>query len=211
MTEGETTRAATLTREEKRLAAITYAEASALNSADEAFAIASVLVRQRDARGYAFIDDFMTARPSFAYGARSPKHDVLMAATEQAIEKSFGMRIAVSAARNALAHGLDRSNGAYFWDGYDIRTNYAAHPKVLNGIRITDPTHNVHGISDSTRVRILFLNKVVRDKATGKEKQIKQEKGRYDQVYESTAAYGGTVFWKFSAEYLRITGSREYG
>jgi hypothetical protein len=35
-------------------------------------------------------------------------------------------------------------------------------------------------------------------------------RGRYDHVYESTAAYGGTIFWKFNPEYVRLNHAKEY-
>jgi hypothetical protein len=33
---------------------------------------------------------------------------------------------------------------------------------------------------------------------------------RYDHVYDSTAAQGGTIFWKNNDDYMRITGAKEY-
>ncbi len=31
-----------------------------------------------------------------------------------------------------------------------------------------------------------------------------------DHVYESTAAHGGTIFWKQSSHYLNVTKSKEW-
>lgn len=31
-----------------------------------------------------------------------------------------------------------------------------------------------------------------------------------DHVYESTAAHGGTIFWKFNPDYVKLTRSKEY-
>jgi len=36
------------------------------------------------------------------------------------------------------------------------------------------------------------------------------EIGRYDHVYVSTAAYGGTIFWKLNPEYVKINRAKEY-
>jgi hypothetical protein len=36
------------------------------------------------------------------------------------------------------------------------------------------------------------------------------EVGRYDHIYISTAAYGGTIFWKFNPEYIKINRAKEY-
>ncbi len=37
-----------------------------------------------------------------------------------------------------------------------------------------------------------------------------QVRGKYTHVYESTAAYGGTIFWKYGQDFLRATGNAEY-
>jgi hypothetical protein len=36
------------------------------------------------------------------------------------------------------------------------------------------------------------------------------EVARYDHVYDSTAAYGGTIFWKNNPDYVKATGAKEY-
>jgi hypothetical protein len=43
-----------------------------------------------------------------------------------------------------------------------------------------------------------------------KVKTTKEEVGRYDHVYDSAAAYGGTIFWKFNADDLKISRGKEY-
>ncbi|WP_446915452.1 hypothetical protein, partial [Klebsiella pneumoniae] len=52
--------------EERLLAAMAYGEASASNDANELKALASVLVRQRDARGYATMKEFIDGEPSYS-------------------------------------------------------------------------------------------------------------------------------------------------
>ena len=48
-------------------------------------------------------------------------------------------------------------------------------------------------------------------KQSGKEISREQvEIGRYDHVYVSTAAYGSTIFWKNSEEYMKVTNAKEY-
>jgi len=32
----------------------------------------------------------------------------------------------------------------------------------------------------------------------------------HTHVYESTAAYGGTIFWKYNADFLKATGNKEF-
>lgn len=119
------------------------------------------------------------------------------------------MSNAVRAARNAMAaDGVDYSGGAYFWDGSDIKTNYNNHFKVRHGIKFTDSSHNIYGIKESTA--LVIKTKTTKRKVDGKIVVKKEEIYRYDHIYESTAGYGGTIFWRQNPDYLRYTRSREY-
>jgi hypothetical protein len=91
-----------------------------------------------------------------------------MKSSEQEIEKHPGMKAAVAAAVNALNGGEDKSNGAYFWDGADIKTNYAGHFKVRRGIKFTEPSHNIYHILESSKIEILYKITKTRDRKTGK-------------------------------------------
>lgn len=201
-----------LDAETRQLAAMAYGESSSKDDADEMGAIASVLVRQRDARGYKDMASFTASEPSFSFVVSdgNQRYAKLMKASEEEIAKQPGMKAAVQAAENALSGGPDKSNGAYFWDGADIKTNYKNHFKVRQGIRFTDPAHNIYGIEESTKVVIQYKITKVKDSKTKKVTQKKEEVGRYDHVYESTAAHGGTIFWKFGADYLKVTRAKEY-
>jgi hypothetical protein len=145
---------------------------------------------------------------SFVVSDGNPRYTQLMKATEAQIEKDRGMKTAIAAARNALAYGKDKSNGAYFWDGADIKSHYSTHPKVAVGIKFTDPSHNIYDIKESTKLVIKY--KFTKKKVAGKITIEKTELYRYDHVYESTAAYGGTIFWKFNPDYVKFTHSKEY-
>lgn len=201
-----------LDKQTRLLAAMTYGEASTKNNQDEMMAIASVLVRQRDARGYKDMNSFVAGEKTFSFVINdgNVRYTSLMNASEKDISQNSGMQDAISAAKNALSGGPDLSNGAYFWDGADIKTNYANHFKVKQGIKFTDPSHNIYGIKDSTRLIVKYKITKIRDKTTKKTTTQKVEIGRYDHVYESTSAYGGTIFWKFSNEYLKVTHAKEY-
>ncbi|WP_033370858.1 hypothetical protein, partial [Caldimonas sp.] len=198
--------------ETRQLAAMAYGEASPDNVEAELQALASILVRQRDARGYKDIASFARGEPTFSFVVNdgNKRYAKLMKASDQEIEKDTGMRRAVAAAKNALAGGPDMSNGGWFWDGADIKTNYKNHFKVKHGIRFTDPSHNIYGIEESTKVVILYKRIKVRDKSTGTVSVKQEEVGRYDHVYQSTAAHGGTIFWRLNPEYLRLTRAKEY-
>ena len=143
---------------------------------------------------------------AFAASDGNPRTAAFRKATPADRIKNAGMASAIKAARNALDGGTDFSNGAYFWDGADIKTNYANHPKVKLGITFTKPEHNIYKIQE-TAVDVT-THWQVRDK-DGKLVDGKV-RGHYTHVYESTAASGGTIFWKYTADYLKATGNKEY-
>lgn len=205
-------RTSKLSAETRQLAAIAYGESSAQDDRDEMFGVASVLVRQRDARGYKDIMSFAKQETTFAFAASdgNERYEALMEASEKDIERHPGMKSAIDAAANALAGGEDMSNGAYFWDGADIKTNYKKHFKVRRGIRFTDPSHNIYGIEESTKLEIKYKITKVANKATGKVSVNRVEVGRYDHQYDSTAAHGGTIFWRLNPQFLEVTHGWEY-
>ena len=189
----------------KMLAATAYGEGSSQNVFEEMAAIANVLVRQQKARGYASISAFITADKTFAFAAHdgNQRYAKLMAAKPADIEKDAGMAAAVKGAQNALAAGgTDYSNGAYFWDGADIKSNYANHAKVLGGVHITDPKHNIYKIDDKdVPGETWWLD------AKGKKTKLR---GKWDYKYESTAGWGGTIFWKYNAAFVKASGNKEH-
>lgn len=202
----------TISAEARQLAAIAYGESSTKDDPDEMYALASVLVRQRDARGYKDIMSFAAREKTFAFAASdgNDRYAHLMNASEAAIERSPGMKVAVAAAVNALSGGVDKSNGAYFWDGADIRSNYKHHFKVRRGIKFTDPLHNIYEISESTKIEIKYKTTKLKDPASRKIIVNRVEVGRYDHQYDSTAAYGGTIFWKLNPQFIEVTHGWEY-
>ncbi|WP_454726657.1 MULTISPECIES: hypothetical protein [Cupriavidus] len=199
-----------LDSETRLLAAIAYGESSTSDVYEEMAALASVMVRQCRARGYKTISEFVENEKAFSFVVvdDNQRYRRLMRAKEADMAYEPAMSDAVKAARNAMDGGNDYSNGAFFWDGADIKTNYRRHFKVRNGIRFSDPSHNIYGIQESSRV--IIKCKITKKKVKGKVEVKKEEMWRYDHVYDSTAAYGGTIFWKQSPEYLKRTGSKEY-
>lgn len=189
------------------LAAVAYGEASAGDVYEEMAAIASVVVRQRTARGTT-LQDLLGAGGTFAYAASdgNPRTAAFRKAKPADRIRNAGMASAITAARNALDGDKDFSNGAYFWDGADIKTNFAYHPKVKLSIKFTRPEHNIYKIK-ATSVDIT-THWQIKDK-DGKTVDGKV-RGHYTHVYESTAAYGGTIFWKYNADFLKATGNKEY-
>ncbi|WP_253692045.1 MULTISPECIES: RHS repeat-associated core domain-containing protein [unclassified Treponema] len=105
-------------------------------------------------------------------------------------------------ARNAamstiLGTTRGKSNGAYYWDGADIQTN---EHKTEWGIHYTNQNHDIYGTGDST---------------VGPFQEHWYPSGAnrgtpWNHKLDSTAAYGGTIFWKLSPHYQNVTGSRSY-
>lgn len=197
--------------ETRMLASMAYGEASTADDEKEIYALASVLYRQMKARGYSSIKVFGTTDKSFSFVTNdgNARYSKMMKATEIAISRDSGMSAAIKAAENAITGGVDYSNGAYFWDGADIKSNYKNHFKVRHGIKFTDTAHNIYDIKEST-VKTIYLYRTVRKKIGNKIVVEKTEIDHADHVYDSTAAYGGTIFWKQSDNYLNITKSKPW-
>lgn len=201
-----------LSPELRQLAAIAYGESSVENVENEMFAIASVMVRQRDARRHRDIPTFVAKEKTYSFVVRdgSQRYRKFMNVSKEEINSDSGMSMALAAARNALAGGEDRSNGAFFWDGVDIQTNYKNHFKVRCGIVFTDPGHNIYKIEESLRPRTVTVEVKKTNKKTGKVSISLEELGRIDHAYDSTAAFGGTIFWKYNPHYLKVTRGKEH-
>ena len=169
--------------------------------------IANVLVRQQQARGYPSVDAFIKVDTTFAYAAHNGCHRYakLMAASDDQIAKDTeGMGAAVRAACNAFSDKpIDYSRGAFFWDGADFKSNYKTHPKVNEGgIHFTDPSHNIYGIQSND-----VPGENWKRDAKGKPTTLR---GKWKYKFESTVAYGGTIFWKYNADFLKGSGNKAY-
>lgn len=202
----------TMSKEVRILAAMAYGEASTKDVADEIGAIANVLVRQRNARGYKDMSAFVTSDKTFSFVVKdgNARYRKFMNADELAIAEDAGMTAALNAATNALAvNGKDLSNGGYFWDGTDIKSNYKHHFKVKHGIHFSDPAHNIFGIDESTK-KVIITKTVVKKKKGKVVSSATVEVARYDHIYVSTAAYGETIFWKHNPAYMEATHAKEY-
>ncbi|HZV66149.1 MAG TPA: hypothetical protein VFG03_14680 [Telluria sp.] len=192
-----------ITKELKTLAALAYGEASVLNDPAEIGAIANVVKRQADARNES-IDQFIAKEPSYAFaadGSNERYNNIINSSTEELL-KNKNYSLALKGAINALdPSGYDFSDGAYFWDGRDIQTNYANHPKVNAGIHFSDASDNIYDIKETSFPKTEYYYN------NGKATKIR---GTYDHKYDSTAAYGQTVFWKYNSDFINATGNKAY-
>lgn len=198
---------ATITEEERLLAAIAYGEASELDDTNEIGAIAWAVANRARLWGGCSVKTLLQRDPNYTYAVTdgNQRFGLLKGATETTIENTPGMKAALAAAREALAGtGTDLAAGGIWWDGRDFKTN-AHHPKRQAGFSYSDAAHNLFGVAEVRREVIIYWQ--TRNKKTGELVNTK-ERGRYDHVYESTAAYGRTIVWRYNPDYLVATGAK---
>jgi hypothetical protein len=192
------------------LAAVAYGEASPANDPQEIGGIAFAVANRCRAWGNKTVSELRTADPNYSYAwdSSNARFNKLMRTADSEIELDQGMKLAVEWAGNALANsGPDPSNGGFWWDGLDFKTNYANHPKVRDGFEWGDPSHNIVDVPEKRRNVIVRWQ--VKNRKTGKIVDG-TERGRYDSVWISTAAHGSTIFWIHNSDYLKATGGKAY-
>jgi hypothetical protein len=117
----------------RRLAAIAYGEASTLNDANEIAAIAFAVANRTRAWGGKTVTELIAADPNYTYAinGKNVRYERFMGMESKAdIARDPGMNIALCAALRAWANeGADPSNGAFWWDGVDFKTNYGGIPR----------------------------------------------------------------------------------
>ncbi|WP_321910156.1 MULTISPECIES: hypothetical protein [unclassified Paraburkholderia] len=200
----------TIDKNVRLLAAIAYGEASTANDAQEIGGIAFAVANRCRAWGNKTVTELRSADPNYAYAwdGSNERFNKLMRTSDAEIAFNPGMQLAIDSARKAIANsGVDPSNGAFWWDGLDFKTRYSSHPKVRDGFKWTDPSHNLFDVPEKRRSVIAYWR--VRNRKTG---QVVDgaERGRYDSVWISTAAHGSTIFWIHDPDYLQATGGKSY-
>lgn len=199
----------TITEEERLLAAIAYGEASELDDANEVGAIAWAVANRARLWGGISVATLLRRDPNYTYAVTdgNQRFRLLKAATAEEIEKAPAMKTAVESARAALAGtGTDLAAGGIWWDGRDFKTN-PQHPKRRAGFAYSDPAHNLFDVAEFRREVVIYWQTI--NKKTQKLVNTK-ERGRYDHVYVSTAAYGRTIIWRYNPEYIAATGANVY-
>jgi len=191
----------------KRLAAAAYGEADPIDNPDEIAGIAWAVANR--ARASKKTITKMLAKPGYVYATNgsNKRYNKLIKASAKEIAADKGMSLAMEAAKNASEkNGTDPSNGAYFWDGLDFKTN-PDHYKKQHGFHYSNPAHNIFGVEESR-----ISCKTTYERINKKTKlSDKIDVSNCDYVWESTAAHGKTIFWKYGKEWLRVSGGRDYG
>lgn len=187
-------------------------ESSVLNLFDEMAAIASVFERQRKSRDCKDFVEFREKYPTYAFALSdaSPRAKLVMNATENEIITKEPMATAYRAVMHVLSGGKDYSNGAFFWDGYDFKTN-KKHFKRKKGFKYTSSTHNIFSIPEERAKPAYIKRKSIKENGIVKTIVVAET----DYIYESTAAFSGfykkgekeqltgTIFWKMNPVYVR--------
>ena len=198
------------------LAAIAYGEASTLDDENEVLGIAFAVTNRARAWSNKTVEELLAADPNYTYAAKDPNQRFrkLAAASEAEIVKDHGMKHAVESAKKALANeGNDPSNGAYWWDGPDLkemrtdRKGEFVNQRIIWGFVYGNPLHNIYGMNERKKTIIKYWQ--VRDKKTGKIENS-TERGRFDAGYISTAAHGKTIFWRYTPDFVKSMGAKEY-
>lgn len=194
----------------RKLAAIAYGEASVADDSNEIGGIAFAVANRARAWSGKSIEELLAADPNYTYAVKdgNARYQRLIAAAEAQIVRDAGMKLALDWAKRALSgEGADPSNGAYWWDGRDFKTNYKNHPKVKDGFKYGSVSHNIFGVPEASRPVTVYWK--VRNKKTGAIVNS-TVRGRYEFVWKSTAAHGSTIFWTHNSDFLKATGSKEY-
>ncbi|WP_339522847.1 hypothetical protein [Pseudomonas sp. EL_65y_Pfl2_R96] len=197
-----------LTAQVRKLAAIGYGEASTDNNPQEVRAICFTVTNRMRAWELADVDSLLKEAGAgyvVATKGNNVRYNQLMAASEAAINADPNMRSAVESARDALAQrGNDPSNGAYWWDGIDIKDS--TNPRHSSGFHYGSPSHNIFGVAQVSKPeKITYWTQF--NKKTNTMVNTR-ERGRYTYKYQSTAAIGKTIFWTTNPEYIKASGAK---
>lgn len=171
--------------EKQLVAAIIYGEASVNSTFEEKAAIGNALIRKRNAYHLVTVNQLIKKFPNFsaAVADKNIRYSIALCA-DIAIEYP-DLDLAVS---NALdPNGIDYANGGCFWDGKDLLTLGSKQQHYDWGYTFTNPNHNVYNLTPPPP------------------KNEEDEFGFYDYTLESTAGYGGTVFWKYTKDFMKAT------
>jgi hypothetical protein len=194
----------------RKLAAIAYGEASVEDDSEEIGGIAFAVANRCRAWDGKTLDQLLGADPNYTYAVSdgNARYNKLIHSRDEDIAKDPGMSLAVAWAIKARANeGPDPSGGGFWWDGVDFKTNHRHHPKVRDGFRYGAPEHNIFGLQESHHPVTIWWQ--VTNKKTG-QLVNSSVRGKFDAIWESTAAHGQTIFWKHDPDYLSATGSKAY-
>lgn len=164
----------------------------------EMIAIAQVLLRRAGVLGYAGLAGYFASRDALRLGVHRthPRFIAFESATEAERAAHPGMNRALACARRVLQGNVpDFTRGAWFWEGASLRQGGLRHPRRQAGIRFTQPGHNLYHLHDARR------------SASPNSPALQTRAEREAQIaFESTAAWGASIFFRHPAAWLRAHG-----
>ena len=197
----------TINKTVRKLAAAAYGEASTSDIPDEIAGIAWTITNRARAWPNKTVDQ-MLAHPGYVLAIGNERYTKLMKASEKEILADKGIATALESAKNAIdKKGTDPSNGAFWWDGKDFWAKNNKHYRANHGYHFADPAHNLSNVPEVKKVICKKGKK--KNKKTG-EIMCVNDLVVCDYVWESTAAYGKTVFWRYNPEFVKNSGTKEY-
>ena len=143
---------------------------------------------------------FIAVMAGIAMGYRSPVRNAWKYNAEDPLSKSAAAAKGVIIA--CLYPDEPYSQKAYFWDGADImKFDKKKYPKNFNehsaewGIYYTDSSHDIYGTGN----KLYPGQRHPRDPASSAENDHPPHNkiSAFDHLLDSTAAYGGTIFWRY--------------
>lgn len=138
-----------------------YAESS--GGFGESLGIVNVLENRANNQATTVLEQLSAESPYGVYGVwktSNGKNNNYKFAYQN--EKGFGVKQKKNNIHRAIAVGLltdsDVTNGAYFWDGTDIKTN--SHYKNW-GLKFSNPKHNLWGLKETTGTSQLITTQAI--------------------------------------------------
>jgi len=199
-----------MTDDELRIASIAYGESSVEDDPDEIRGIAFAIANRMRAWGKPSVESMLQEDKNYSYVVKdgNARYKKFISASEKDRQNDKGMQIAVFAAKDALAdHGDDPSNGAFWWDGVDLKLKRSSNPRIKFGFKYGSQSHNIFNMAEISKETTVYWQ--MRDKRSGRIVN-KNIRGSYSAVYESTAAHNKTIFWKYTEEFILTTGAKSY-
>jgi hypothetical protein len=207
-------------------------ESSVANMFEEMAAIAAVLERQRKARGFDTWKKFSTEDTTFAYGFDCERSRLVMRTPDENIATTEPIATAYKAVQYVLNGGTDYSKGAYFWDGYDFKTN-TKHFRRRQGFKYGNASDNIFNVSENKITQKKIAVVVENEKKTKKEvsadsiwesttaisgtyekmafKNEKDKNGKPHKVKVTKTITTGTIFWKINPDFVKyFRGGKDY-
>ena len=165
----------------------------------ESYAIASAIINISNYKGKTVIE---TLKSEGIYGYKDGGYS-----TKYNDNKKYGME----AALNALTDGVDYSNGALRWDGFDLAAKGFNHVKARTaGISISsDHFNSFKAAWPNNKIKAFSGGKYNEFSVNFSAGNHPATEGRYIglTLYQSSAVYGRTIFWtpikddKFNGKY----------